>query len=132
MVTAGHRLEALALILSVVACLRPVAALPLRADGVTLPATGGLGNRLYLAIITVVPVYGRSGCTGQYRSMVLVMIVGPVGLLIVVFCLTTILKESRGPWAPTTSMVRYVKHASFLSGTSKPINACNPPRCLHS
>ena len=69
MATVGHRLGALVLILSVVACSRLVAVLPLRSVGVTLPATVGLGNRLNLPFITVLPAYGRSGCTGQYRSM---------------------------------------------------------------
>ena len=72
MATVGHRLGASVLILSVVTCLRLVAALPLRADGVTLPAAVGRGNRLDLPIITVLLVYGRSGCKRQYRSVVIV------------------------------------------------------------
>ena len=120
------------MILSVVACLRPVEVLQLRGDDATLPAPGDLGRRQYFAIIPFVPLYGRSCYTGQYHSMVLVTIEVPVVFLIVVFCLITILKESRGRWAATTSMVRYVKHASILSGTLKPRNARKPSRPLHS
>jgi len=67
---AGHRLGALALILSAVAYLRPGEVLQLRADGVILPVPGGLGSQQYFAITLFDPLYGRSSKTGQYHDSV--------------------------------------------------------------
>ena len=70
MVTAGHRLGALALILSAVAYLRPGEVLQLRADGVILPVPGGRGSQGYFAITLFDPLHGRSSKTGQYHDSV--------------------------------------------------------------
>ena len=99
------------MILSVAVCLRLAEVLLLRGDAATLPAPGGLGNLEHFAIIRFDPLYGRSWYTGQYHCMVLVTIAVPVVLSIVVFCLITILLESRGRSAATTSTVRNGQHA---------------------
>jgi len=132
MVTVGHRLGALALILSVVVCLRLAEVLLLRGDAATLPAPGGLGKLEHFAIIRVDPLYGRGWYTGQYHCMVLVTIAVPVVLSIVVFRLIAILMESRERSAATASTGHYVKLTSILSGTLKPRNARKPSRPLHS
>ena len=58
------------MILSAVAYLRPGEVLQLRADGVILPAPGGLGSQQFFAITLFDPLYGRSSKTGQYHDSV--------------------------------------------------------------
>ena len=128
--------------LSVAVCLRLAEVLLLRGDAATLPAPGGLGIWEHFAIIRFDPLYGRGWYTGQYHCMVLVTIEVPVVLSLVVSCLITILMESRGRSAATTSTVRYGKHAqvgltwhalpptvlmaSILSGTINPARSLCP------
>ena len=82
------------MIRSVVGCSRPVEVLRPRDDDVTLPAPGGLGKRLRIAIILFDPRCGRGRHTVQLHSMVPGTLEVPTILLIPVSGRTTILKES--------------------------------------